>query len=1538
MAYCNTKIVSIDDKTGFTYEETPQEYKERIENENKKSTISNLQNKIDEIEQDTERQKDFTITLDNINNMFSNVIFKNRKIKEFMGDNYDLKETINTFQKIGEQATQQLINKAKYLFASIKTYTEIGKYYESRINEVLKLVKEGKVTIDEAFEEMSDLRSFYRNIHTLAESLEKELIDVGLESSEPIFQEFKNIQTYWKVMSNKVIAFNLDYFTASTAEDFDQEDVDEAFQSFLDSYENQKQEAIAKGRNKDAASYQKKIEDLKLIKPTKENIKEILKGNRRDMNHMDFLFNAMIRSSDAVVSAFRLKLNNIVARVKIDTLKKTSEMTRAFQEFMKNSGRTRFNNEKQNEGIYEKVLFHKYDDDTKEITSNMQVWLNSRYNNSAVSLAVAEWRKEIAELEDKPLEKRLKQHEYGKWRIQNFQQKYKDKVYDIEGLLSDEALKLLDEVNTNVQTQEILLATEYSFEQEELYQEALFEQKNLRRERDRNGKMKPEDDLKIAQEIDAFFKERALLFKELTDDEKDEATLIAQEKHDRDFVKLESNLAEMKRNGESQSKIDSTLKFWKKRNERRVVAKEYFEKRSEIYNRLSEIEKEFFDPGEKETIKEIWKKITDTVQKYRDENRQIQGEFIPKGETENIRTWLEEIDSIRLSEKTESGMSIQDKKQFTDLLDKYNIPKFNKQVDKFYNSYLDKAIETISNSGDKFDTEFVKYYKQETRRIKIEKENARLYLTEEENKYYKKLKDERNNLYQELDALQEKEVTTNYETEYQKRFTNYIIEEREKIGETSLLTDEVKAYYLSGFKQTDWYKLNHRTTIKYSKILGEYLSVEEPIYVWQEILPKDKTMIKTLPAYHYYKKEYKDEYINEDYETNPFNENEPLPRIGGVFDKKDVFFSEENKDKPVQKALRFLTEFYKESQKDIEPHLKPKYRLPSFEKHMMDRVIEGQWTIEKFLNGLKRKFSSTELDTDDEGIGLKEEDMSRMMTTVPLLHTGEIDINNFDYDIWGGIQKFAHAASLRKEFLPALGYSKALLETVQSGEDKVDFKTPNKSFWNILNTAKGLANKKHIRADAIIETIRTVLGNEYKKAEKIGNVDFQKIVGGFNWIAGVNTLTWNIHSSMTNLLSGRMQILIETMANRLINYKDYLIGQKEYAKLMNVYIADGMKLDMGAVSPESKMLLAWDVIQGNFEETLGQGFGKNPVKHFVGSGFWGSYLRHATEHQQQVTLWLSKMIKDKVKVNGEVMSVHNLYTMLAKKHGIYQMEDLYSNPALAAKYEITKLKDGSKWTQKDQDKLRNNIAGVNADLFGEYAKINKSVFEKSALGTATYFFRRHMVRMVAHRFAGASLPRYNITTNRLSEGFHITAWNQFIFPLARFRFDIVGRTIKEAISGNKQLSKEEVQNLRRMFAELSAILILGMLVMAVGDDGDDLKEHSFLTLYMLYFMKKVKSETEQFIPIPGMGWNEIVTLSKSPSIAFNQLANYRRIFTDMEYIMTGDKKANMGSDNGFWEKGDSKLLRDALSLGGYKGNLWHPETLIKSFDYAQRAR
>jgi hypothetical protein len=294
------------------------------------------------------------------------------------------------------------------------------------------------------------------------------------------------------------------------------------------------------------------------------------------------------------------------------------------------------------------------------------------------------------------------------------------------------------------------------------------------------------------------------------------------------------------------------------------------------------------------------------------------------------------------------------------------------------------------------------------------------------------------------------------------------------------------------------------------------------------------------------------------------------------------------------------------------------------------------------------------------------------------------------------------------------------------------------------------------------------------------------------------------------------------------------------------------------------------------------------------------------------------------------------------KKGIVSIADA---PGFIRKAEKTgdKWEAGEEWTHKEEKSLITEVQAINIKINGNYAKINKTVAEKAALGRATFFFRKYFTPFVTRRFAGRNGPKLNAMEDNYHQGYYIEGtrvlMRDILGGMLVDRGMAVGSFLDIFRGEAKFLSKKEVYSSRRLLGEMSFILLLNLLLIIPGfDDDEDYDEYSWAHLHLLYQIYKLKSETEQFFPIAG--FDEMYRTQANPSLIIGISYNkFRRMPRDLYYMMTGDEKARYKRDtHGMWKEGDLKILADIYKSLGLRFDILYPEQRLRNFRYAERTR
>jgi hypothetical protein len=210
--------------------------------------------------------------------------------------------------------------------------------------------------------------------------------------------------------------------------------------------------------------------------------------------------------------------------------------------------------------------------------------------------------------------------------------------------------------------------------------------------------------------------------------------------------------------------------------------------------------------------------------------------------------------------------------------------------------------------------------------------------------------------------------------------------------------------------------------------------------------------------------------------------------------------------------------------------------------------------------------------------------------------------------------------------------------------------------------------------------------------------------------------------------------------------------------------------------------------------------------------------------------------------------------------------------------------------------------------------------------------RRYLVPAITNRF---SPSRIQVALGDTREGYYATSLR------------IAANFIKTAKLNWHLYTDEEKGNVWKTIGEIGASLSFYLLLRALGWNANDkdkykkLADNSWATNELIYQIMAVKSESEQFIPIPGMGLDEIMRLKNTPSIAFAHLDKWYKIVQDgADFIQVGlgiDPSSELyyQAKTGYWDKGDLKAEGHLLRIFGFTGGTMLPENAIKNFNLVQ---
>lgn len=1509
-------ITYIDPDTGHTHEfETKEEFDAFLrKDETTSEPIESLKQELSKLKLD-----ELTQTVDNVKAIFRDVKDKLIDIKvlkraaNLTDDDISVSDSFNYLKTLSSAAAENALESAEVLIGTVQEYNVLLKTLARNMKTVLD---NDMLPKDEKWKYIHNTYEFAKALKTINESINTFILknlDVDNRLSPIVHNTLNAIDAIRERHDSFAIDFIADWLYDAFGENIKNGN---AFNDKIKFLQGALDKADKRGNEKDKLKFAAAIEKLKGKKITKENIKEYMKGLKGDSNVLSYWLEAAIKSGDPIVSSFTKQIHDKIKQVRrryIDEV--INPLSKKFDEFTGYKGGRSNDQKEQNKGIWEWVPQYRinYDDPKNpklikdEVAFQFNKWWDYQYVNELIE---REFNRDQARRDDNiPLyEQRSK--ELNDFKNKNSERQYTKEYYDIWDSLPEIAREKLQDLQNKIKTTEHNLLRRYSEEDELELTQYEIDIKRLYSFNDAMGNPKDEQGQKIAQALQDWSARKALLYDTPTDEDI-KIAFENYEKHKQNFeIDLENKIkTKVITKKEAEFRRDN----WRSKHTYLTFSKDYKARVKALYERLRLISKN-------EELSALYDERSKLTTPFRDSDGFVSGELYTEPDIKRIKELDEKIEEAKLS-TLKNGVSKEDK------IKQYKILKEKKETERF-----EDFIKRLENDGRNEEATFLKDTYRKSKEFvesmsNIDKENY----------------DEVNAIYEELRSLQEKRDTPNYERiilKEQQLFLNSFYDKLKAEGtlneHNEKFSSDREAIEKEEFEKSEWYIQNHIWTTKFNPDTREYELEQIPLSIWQRTFPlNQEDIINEYPKARYFpQSNVKDQYKNTKYARDFFT-GQAMPKEGGAYDKRSPNYIGENKNYPTEPqvlaALNYLVSEYTKSQENIPSHQRNGlgWNIPAFEKKIAD--IVGEKGVMPLWDSVKRLVTPTAQDTD-LGIGIDvTDDESNLFQFIPVKFKGKIDEKLMSYDVWGAVAKFSHHAMLREQYSEMLPKAKTLLGIVRSSKDVPSVETENKGLRHVISYFTEIKDRKNVRADHIEQTIRTVLFGEFEKASKDG-VQWNKIVQTANQIASLNTLAWNIPGAAVNYVSGKVQLMIEAVSGEYFNTREYRKGQAQYYKYSNDFMKDFLHFQEGNKTTIGQMADYWGVLQGDFEENIGEGFRKTKVKEAFESFGMGMYLRKSGEHELQTSLWMTMLSKKTVLYNGEKMTLLDAYVKLKESKNELSIA---GNEGIIKKAELEngKLVEKGDWTANDERDLMFLVQELNRDLNGNYAKINKSVAEKTALAKALFFFRKYLVPFMVRRYGGAKESRLSIAKDKYEEGYYITLYRahiKLLFTNPRALF-IYGQ-------GNfKNLSPQEVKNLKRVYMELAVIAVGALFISMIGDTPEDLKDHEFATLHLLYLLKKVRSETESLNPIFGI--NEIMGVLRSPSIAFTQLGRYKDFVQHLGGNILGTEESYYKKDTGgFWEKGDSKALADALRLLGFNGKTFYPRELIEGFEYGQRSR
>lgn len=1253
------------------------------------------------------------------------------------------------------------------------------------------------------------------------------------------------------------------------------EDARIAYKTLKDQLDKLEAELIDAKRIGSSPGYIKTIEgriesakkDIIALVPNAQTIEDVFRGLRGDLNWFSGNFRSTLALGDPVLSGYARRLKRGYNRVRARMTPIRNIAQDRVDNYISKSGHTpRESMERFYEGMYALTKQELYNDKGELETEEFYSLLgpveqkfyneNSKYQND---IRVAKKSGDLREVEKA-------QKLYSDWLSKYAERKYKAEWYDRYKLLTPEAYdarqKIYEEINRIQRHAGGDQLTEADYERVATLKHELRGLSSTYY----NGVKKTGEALAIAESIQAFNKEtNRMATWEVTDLNRHWFEVIVNAK---------------KKQVEDGMITQKIYDQWFANNTHRVISPEFYAARQVIIDKIQKITSKLPKQVFTQDIKELWATILDVSKPHRDEDNIVVGSQFEAPESSVIRSAEEQIEELRAKIVRFSGLTMaeQEEKQGLEGTDVLNPNEMSRLM------YLrDKSDE----------------YKNYLGNYVTQNEILTLFAA-----------------FGELAAISKFETTTYYNDTYQAKLHEF--RANYDPAEVMEMTEVIEA-----FKEEDqWYKDNHvrKTKAQYENGKTFYIDVDEPLYIWKDIIPTNKEwVLEDQPGFAFKTRVVHSDFINSTYESlnNEYfrvveqDDFRTVPkRI--VDGKLSPYMSEPYEslrrgsteaDVAKMSLLQYLTDVHLLGQQELPKYKRLGYALPGVRKGFYDRAVE------QGVKGVKNHILDTTWRVTEEDRDLILGDVSQIdLSIIPVKFSTKVKPEDQSLDLTSIILKHRMGVEEYAYLEEELPYAKVVQSALKTAPSDVS-DTMISRVLDLFDKKKFIKGTKASQRFKTFDSfLRTMFYGE-SEVSPFNSDTWNKRLGSVFGLATLQVMVLNYPAHITNILSGEVQNVIESVGGKYMTMKDYARAKSIYMSAVpdfwEDYTKEGHKTFWTALAEKL------DVPQGEYIDNMGNKATYSRLRDIKSHLM---FMKQMGEHEIQVSAMIAMAINKKVKLNGVAVSLKDALELrdgdIRIKAGVTTMQ-------------------GEEFTEKNLNVFQDQVHAVVRQLNGAYSKIDKTVAEKSFLGKLAFYMRKYFIPMAYRRFEPY---KYDYEERAFKEGYYLTGW-RMIKDLVRMNTSLIENWDRY----KNLLTEDEKRNVRRFMTELAIIGLLWLSIMLIGGYGDDrdLKGRWLYTM-ALYQLMKVKSETETFIPFPKFGFEELTTLFSSPFVPATTAKTGGRVLKDILNIATFNDDAYFKRDYGIWQEGDLRITADALKLVGLNPNILSPENLVKNFELRNR--
>jgi len=974
----------------------------------------------------------------------------------------------------------------------------------------------------------------------------------------------------------------------------------------------------------------------------KDKIEALLRGNMGDANWFNSYLEGYLYNTDPIVGGLALYTKNALNDVMIVSQEKFNVFAETMRPLLETAG---YNPNKLGElgekiGFTDKVA--KWDRETgeleeKEVWSFINRFKNYRYDEDSLAHAVTEAQKQYSS-ENNDANKQVLIDAVAaqkEWQRKYMNQEYVSEFYDRQSIfekdaigkkaayLREEFFERMRSITEPAKTQsdQMLIADEV----DDLWREY----RNMHSRYDLNGKLKTGETAEIAKRLRDFRKQSRDFYEWKIRKGVFENAYI-------DFTQ------ELKNEGVDDAEYEVRINEWKKRNSRKVIKDEWYEKRNLILNRVKELVSKLPD-SERKNVDQgaIWEKIIELTGGYRDDDNQIIGTDLSEGSQQEIKELEEQLAEMKKEGVKNNGLT-------------------QIETDRFY--ALLKKKKSAGRLGSEDYKELQRLYDLKNDRGLSEFEIAEL-----------------NGLYAELSQLSQREATPYYvdilnnwlsKLNTDKIYDKWKIRNVTAENVDNVMTEEVvKDLINQDAEFAKWFNTAHLEEEYSEKVEGSNQRIKKTrykrTYPWSIIKPSDPTMMESyqiknasgrvidtiegLPSMDYYARVVKSKYktrrvMNETVDNRGRFLPKAIQPAGSTY-INEKYEAMRTDDPALFAVLEKMKEFHLKHQDGLSYKSRLYLDFPRFQKEGLEilqstKINEAgqkKWNaLSQYAQRVKEFFTGEKSQSEDgysynEQFNLVRADMFDNETTdIPIAGLFDLEANEVTTNVTQSMMRYMMSAERQKQLVKISPIVRAIQNTLNNPVNAInDLNKVNEAEFKNRGILSYLPKKDNVRLTAV----NNLIEREFEGiAQKGITADVPWLNNFANLLfkrASFSFFALNIPSALKNSLGMKFQEMIEASGGQYVDHTSLQKGNAWSYKAMAELSFTGELYKKGAKSHMQQLVDSFDMIQGKFEEKFGENMSRTMLKDTAEIS-WLYSPRKWVENQAGIQLGAGMLYKKKV--------------------------------------------------------------------------------------------------------------------------------------------------------------------------------------------------------------------------------------------------------------------------------------------------------------------